>query len=94
MRRLLLIPFLLAAITVNGQKVPLDHSVYDSWKSVGQTLISDNGEWIAFTINPQQGDGWLYLYNFQSGIKDSVARGSDPLFSPDCKYVAYNIIPA
>lgn len=94
MRRLLLIPFLLVAITLNGQKLPLDHSVYDSWKSVDQTLISDNGEWIAFTINPQQGDGWLYLYNFQSGIKDSVRRGTDPVFSPECKYVAYNVVPA
>ncbi len=40
------------------------HSVYDSWKSVNQTVISDNGEWISYTINPQQGDGWLYFITF------------------------------
>jgi hypothetical protein len=61
MRKLLLFSFLTVAITLNGQKPALDHSVYDSWKSVGQTLISDNGEWIAYTINPQQGDGWSNL---------------------------------
>jgi dipeptidyl aminopeptidase/acylaminoacyl peptidase len=93
MRKLLLFLFLTVAITLNGQKPALDHSVYDSWKSVGQTLISDNGEWIAYTINPQQGDGWLYIYNISSGRKDSAARGTLPVFSPDCKYIAYQVAP-
>jgi len=94
MRKLILLTFLTSAVVTYGQKPPLDHSVYDSWKSLSQTLISDNGEWTAFSINPQQGDGWLYLYNIPSGRKDSIARGSAPVFSHDCKYVAYHVLPS
>jgi dipeptidyl aminopeptidase/acylaminoacyl peptidase len=94
MRKLFLFAFLALSISVNGQKPPLDHSVYDSWKSVNQTLISDNGEWIAFTINPQQGDGWLYIYNVSTGRKDSVARGTSPVFSAGCSYIAYQVLPS
>ncbi|MBP1667334.1 MAG: hypothetical protein H6Q23_2194, partial [Bacteroidetes bacterium] len=94
MRRFFIFSFLLTAITIYGQKPPLDHSVYDSWKSVSQTLISDNGEWTAYAINPQQGDGWLYINNNQTGKKDSASRGTAPVFSPDCRYIAFQVIPS
>ena len=91
----LFIPVLLVITTVAyGQKPPLDHSVYDSWKSLSQPIISDNGEWSSFSINPQQGDGWLYFYNNSTGRKDSVPRGTSPAFSPDCRYVAYHVSPS
>ena len=93
MKKVVLLVFLFLAITLKGQKLPLDHSVYDGWKSVDQTLISNNGELTAFTINPQQGDGWLFIYNSITGKTDSVARGTSPLFSPDCKYIAYKVVP-
>lgn len=86
---LLLLPGYLSA-----QKVPLDNTVYDEWKSLGSQIISEDGKWITYTINPQQGDGWLYIYNVVSGLKDSVARGGRAVFSPDSKYIAYQVIPA
>ena len=42
-----------------AQKKPLDHSVYDSWQSVGETAISPAGRVIAYEVNPQEGDGLL-----------------------------------
>lgn len=45
---------------VSGQqngKIPLDHSVYDSWKDIRNTIISNDGKWISYEINPQKGDG-------------------------------------
>jgi len=94
MRKYFLCLMLLITLGLNAQKPALDHSVYDSWKSVNQTLISDNGEWISYIINPQQGDGWLYIYNILSGSKDSVSRGSSAVFSPDCRYIAYQVLPS
>lgn len=85
---------LLLISNINAQKAPLDNSVYDGWKSLGAQNISEDGKWVTFTINPQQGDGWLYIYNVSTGKKDSVARGSKAVFSPDRKYIAYSIIPA
>jgi hypothetical protein len=59
MRKLFLILFLTLTISLNGQKHPLNHSVYDDWKSVNQPLISDNGEWTAFTqVEKGKKDGY------------------------------------
>jgi dipeptidyl aminopeptidase/acylaminoacyl peptidase len=79
---------------LSGQKIPLDKNCYDGWKSLAAPVISDDGKWIGYTINPQQGDGWLYLFNSITGQKDSVSRGSNLIFSPDIKYAAYQILPA
>jgi len=86
---LFLIPVLLSA-----QKVPLNSNVYDEWKSLGSPVISEDGKWVTYVINPQQGDGWLYVYNVITGQKDSVARGERAVFSPDSRYLAYQVIPA
>jgi len=86
---LLFIPLLLIA-----QKVPLDNNVYDGWKSLSSPMISADGKWVSYTINPQQGDGWLYIYNVASGQKDSAARGRRAVFSSDSKYLAYQVIPS
>lgn len=79
---------------VSAQKPPLDSSVYDGWKSLSAEIISDDGKWVTYVINPQQGDGWFYIYNVTTGQKDSVARGGKAVFSPEQKYLAYQVIPA
>ena len=78
---------------ISAQKPALDNTVYDGWKSLSSQIISEDGKWVTYTINPQQGDGWLYLYNVASGKKDSVARGGRAVFSPDRMYLAYQVIP-
>ena len=44
-----------------AQNKPLDHDVYDSWQSVGNVKMSDDGRVIVWTVNPQEGDGTLYV---------------------------------
>ena len=46
----------LLLISVKGQKVPLNHDVYDGWKSISAPAVSDNGDIVTFEINPQQDD--------------------------------------
>lgn len=93
MKKILHLLLLFSAATLSAQKPALDASVYDSWKNITQTIISDDGNWVAYNINPQEGDGWLYIYNTTTGRKDSIARGSGPSFSADSKYIAYRIVP-
>ena len=76
-----------------SNKVPLDHSVYDGWKNLSRQQFSNNGEWISYEVNPQQGDGWLYLYNLADNTTDSMARGSRAVFSPNDNFLAYFIEP-
>src|SRR5918993_764891 len=62
--------------TVAAQKKPLDHSVYDSWQSIGQKLISNDGRWVVYTINPQEGDNELVIQSTASdtSYKKTIAR--------------------
>ncbi|MFN8239477.1 MAG: prolyl oligopeptidase family serine peptidase [Bacteroidales bacterium] len=90
-RLFILLAFLTAE--VSAQKPPLDHSVYDGWKSLGSSSISEDGKWVVYEINPQQGDSWLYICNVVTGSKDSVFCGSGARIAPDSKYLVYSVKP-
>ncbi len=57
----LLLCTLLAANGLQAQKKVLDHSVYDSWQSVSEPIITPAGHVMAYEVNPQEGDGMLTL---------------------------------
>jgi dipeptidyl aminopeptidase/acylaminoacyl peptidase len=90
-----IIPILLLFITIQlfpQSKKPLDHTVYNDWKEVKNETISNNGEYVAFEINPQKGDGELMLY------KNAIAfghfqRGYKAAFAPHSNFVVYKIKP-
>ena len=56
-KRLSILFLALIPLLVFGQKKPLTHADYDGWKSLRSPSITDNGEWIKYDINPQEGDG-------------------------------------
>jgi dipeptidyl aminopeptidase/acylaminoacyl peptidase len=53
----------------------LDHSVYDQWKSIRGTTISNDGNWIAYAIAAQEGDMVLEVQNTSTGAKFSAPIG-------------------
>ena len=57
MKRTILTAALIFA-TVFGwyQKKPIDHSVYEAWKSVGAFTMSEDGKYTIFLVNPQEGE--------------------------------------
>ena len=61
MRKFFLLPCLLLSLSLQAQKKPLDHSVFDSWQSVANTAISPSGQVVTYEVNPQEGDGTLYI---------------------------------
>ncbi len=77
-----------------SDKKPLDHSVYDDWKNIQRQQLSPDGKWAAYEINPQVGDGWLYLVNLETLEIDSMPRGTRAAFSPGSGVLAYLIAPA
>lgn len=86
---LLLSPLLCVA---QGKK-PLDHSVYDAWQNIGERVISNNGKWIAYTINPQEGDGKLIIQQPTGEVVAEVSRGYSVVISANNRYVIYKIRP-
>ncbi|MFY7964626.1 MAG: hypothetical protein ACOVO1_07000, partial [Chitinophagaceae bacterium] len=79
---LLLIPFISFA-----QKKPLDHTVYDSWQSIGEKLISANGKFVAYTINVQEGDANLVIQSTSGNKLIEVPRGYNVTIADDDKFV-------
>ncbi len=95
MKRILLIftTLILAVSLLQGQKKPIQHTDYDSWKSISGSSITDDGKWVTYGINPQKGDGWLYLYDNATSKLDSIERGTGARISPAGRYMAYTIRP-
>jgi len=73
-------------------KKPLTHDVYDGWKKMEKPLISDNGRFISYEINPQKGDGWLHLQNQDNNRHDSLYRGQSAVFSSTSDLMVFRII--
>ena len=81
-------PFILS-----GQKKPLTHADYDGWKNLSSSSITDDGRWINYEINPQEGDGNLYLYDVKGAGLESFERGFGSSFSGNTDFFAYLIKP-
>ena len=47
-----------------AQKKPLDHDVYDSWQSVSGVTLSDDGSAMIWSVNPQEGDGTMFVRKY------------------------------
>jgi hypothetical protein len=86
----LLVLFCIPAI---AQKKQLDHSVYDGWQSIGERKISANGEWVAYTIDVQEGDGVLVVQRTDSSFKQTFPRGYGLAFSEDNQFLVFKIKP-
>ncbi len=74
-------------------KMPLNHSVYDGWKSISDASISNDGKWVTYEINPQEGDGNLFLYEVQNQNFSYVERGYKPVLSSNSNILFFNIKP-
>ena len=84
---------LLFATVAFSQKKPLDHSVYDAWKSVGNITMSDDGKCITYTVRAQEGDGYVEVLNTKTLAKKPVQRAEQPVLTPDGKYLIASIKP-
>ena len=76
----------ISTLSLLSQKKPLDHSVYDGWKSLSNVAISDNGDWVSALISPQEGDTTLFLQNVQNNQSVTVERVRRYTLSPDGKF--------
>lgn len=94
MKKTAIFIFSLLAIQYSiAQKKPLDHSVYDGWQHIGERMISNDGKWVVYTIDPQEGDNELVIQSSDAQYKKSVPRGYSALITEDSRYVVFKIKP-
>lgn len=75
MKHLSLLAFLAFALSAQAQKKPLDHSVYDGWQHIAAAALSADGRILTYQVDPQEGDGTLFIRNNRTKKVVSVPRG-------------------
>ncbi len=95
MKKLLCISlFLFSTFSLFAQKKPLDHTVYDSWQSIGERMISNDGKWVVYTVNVQEGDANLYIQSTENvATKTQIPRGYNAVITEDSRYAVFRIKP-
>ena len=93
LKPLILCTFLLIINFFSAQKKPLDHSVYDAWQSVGSRLISNDGKWLGYYVDAQEGDGNLYLYSTINKTQQKFSRASKLFLTSDSKFAIFTVKP-
>jgi len=84
------IPGILAflfAIPGIAQKKPLDHTVYDSWKSISNIKVTDDGKYSVAVVREQEGDDYLLIKDLKTYKELIVPRGYTYTVTPDQKQV-------
>ncbi|KAB2870013.1 MAG: S9 family peptidase, partial [Bacteroidales bacterium] len=74
-------------------KIPLTHSVYDSWTDIANPNIANNGSWIFYEVNPQDGDGNLWLSKTDKSFQKNFSRGYKASISGGNSFIVYQIKP-
>ena len=93
LKPLILCTFLLIINFFSAQKKPLDHSVYDAWQSVGSRLISNDGKWLGYYVDAQEGDGNLYIYSTFNKTQQKFPRASKLFLTSDSKFAIFTVKP-
>jgi dipeptidyl aminopeptidase/acylaminoacyl peptidase len=76
-----------------GTKKPLSYDAYDGWRSIQGTQLSRDGQWLAYALVPQDGDGELVVLNLKTNKEYRAARGKQPVIAVDGKFVVFTIAP-
>jgi dipeptidyl aminopeptidase/acylaminoacyl peptidase len=65
-----------AAAAEEPAKRPLRHSDYDGWRSIQAPQLSRDGQYLAYLLTPQDGDGDLVVRNLTTGAERRFPIGS------------------
>ena len=73
----------LAAFALHAQKPALDHSVYDSWKTLRGLSVPQNGDILTYMVSPGEGDLVLVIEDLKTNKKIEVPRATRVQISKD-----------
>ena len=93
MKRILCSCMLFLSISLQAQKKPLDHTVYDQWQSIKDVVLSNDGNWMSYTVAPQEGDAILYIRHLKTSQIIQVERGAQSKFTENNDFLIAKIKP-
>ncbi len=74
-------------------KRSITHDLYDTWRSIQGTRLSRDGQWVAYAMAAQEGDGELVVKHLRTGQTFRHPRGKDPVFAAEGRFVAFAVAP-
>jgi dipeptidyl aminopeptidase/acylaminoacyl peptidase len=82
-RRLFVICFALSLVPLTTAqqapaKRPLMHSDYDGWRAIQQQQLTQDGKFLAYILNPEDGDGEVVARNLATGVEWRHPHGHRP----------------
>src|SRR5512140_1708569 len=71
---------------------------YTKWRSIERPAISGDGKWVAYTLQTTnvvaaEAKPVLHLLNLETNADVTVADATDGTFSPDSRWIAYQVDP-
>ena len=76
----------------SGKKILTDEE-YQTWNRIRNTQISDDGEWVTYTLSPEEKNGTLQLYQVSTNTTTTFDRASKAEFDTELDYMIFTIQP-
>lgn len=86
--------FPLIVVAQHPNKQQLDHEDFDKWKKISQSSISNNGEWVTYSLTVERGDPIFFINHVDSGKEYFFERGTNGRITADNQFVVFTIKPA
>ena len=80
-------------VAVAQAKRPLDHDAYDIWKTIENESVSNDGRWMLYSLELQDGDSELKVHGIRSDVTYSIPRAKSPQFTHDSRFVVALVAP-
>lgn len=87
----LLILLFVFSFSLHAQKKDLTPEDYSQWERISTVELSENAQWFAYNISLEDGDGWMMLTATESDEKHKFMHATNPTFSEDGKWFAFQI---
>jgi len=81
------------AVVVLAAEKPLTFTELLQFRQIGEAIVSADGLWVAYTLDPDRGDGEVVARSTAGDIEFRIERGETPVISSDGRWVAAGIIP-
>ena len=76
--------FLTSAFGLVAQdRKPLEHEDYDLWNSISGTTLSENGDWVMYTIRDGKDNSTLKIRGLNSSKQYTIKNAAGPRISYD-----------
>ena len=79
------------SMSVMGQKKTLDHQAVDSWKTIKNQSISNNGAYVLYALEKGEKDKTLKVKSSEGNLLLEHERIAKAQFSYDSNFVIFNI---